>query len=91
MNKKTEIKKIVLGIDGKEIALTPDQAKKLQGLLNEMYGNPNTPVYVPTPMPSPIIIERSRPYWINDGYTWWSESGNTMYFSDIDNSAKLSL
>ena len=32
------VKKIVLKIDDKEISLTPEQAKKLKELLNDMFG-----------------------------------------------------
>jgi len=35
--KQTRIKKIVLEIDGKEIALGLDEARQLQGALNEMF------------------------------------------------------
>lgn len=34
-----EIKKIVLDLGGKEVSLTPKQAKLLHGLLDEMYGS----------------------------------------------------
>ena len=37
-NDKTEIKKIVLNLQGKEVSLTVEQAKKLKDLLSEMFG-----------------------------------------------------
>jgi hypothetical protein len=39
MEKKVcEVKKIVLNIDGKEISLTIEQAKKLKDILGELFG-----------------------------------------------------
>lgn len=38
MEKKTEIKRIVLQLGKKEISLTVDEAKKLKELLSEMFG-----------------------------------------------------
>ena len=40
MEKKAvcEVKKIVIKIEDKEISLTPEQAKKLKGILSEMFG-----------------------------------------------------
>jgi hypothetical protein len=37
-NKVCEVKKIVLNIDGKEISLTMEQAKKLKDILSELFG-----------------------------------------------------
>ena len=36
-NKVCEVKKIVLNIDGKEISLTMEQAKKLKDILGELF------------------------------------------------------
>lgn len=71
MEKKTQIKKIVIEIDGKEIFLSIENAKKLHEVLDELFQkNPQT--Y----FPSPIIIERYRdlPYW-HSGPTWGSSLG----------------
>lgn len=57
--KKAEIKKIVLDLGKTEVELSPDQAKKLYDLLDEMYGQKFRDV------PYPVYIEpfRYRPYW----------------------------
>lgn len=67
MAKKAEIKKIVLDLDGEEISLTPDQAKKLHGSLNELFGEKQTP----------IIIDRRRWWWEWPTVTWTSTDGTT--------------
>ncbi len=36
--KKVAIEKIVLNIEGEKVSLTPEQAKKLKSLLDEMFG-----------------------------------------------------
>lgn len=38
MEDKVEVKKIVLNISGKEVSLTVEQAKKLKGMLEEIFG-----------------------------------------------------
>ena len=53
-----EIKKIVIEIDGKEIVLTVEQAKKLKDALNEIYKRPvkeYIPCSFPAPSPHPYI------------------------------------
>ena len=50
--KRSEVKKIVLEIDGKEINLTVDQAKELKKILSDMFGVDRTyhnPFYVESP------------------------------------------
>ena len=74
MNKKAEIKRIILDLGGKEIELSLDQAKRLNKLLQEMFGVPvqSIPTY-------PIIIERSRPYWEYPYITWTSDYAQVTY------------
>ena len=54
-----KIVKIVLEVSGKEIELSPEEAKELKQVLDGLYGEPVTfipqpyPVYVPTPPPLP--------------------------------------
>lgn len=70
MNKKIEIKKVVIQIGDKEAELTIEQARELKDALNELLGKKET-VYLPS---SPVIIERPypRPYWAT---TWGNTSG----------------
>ena len=56
---KAEIKKIVLDLGGKEISLSPEQAKRLYELLDEMYGEHEVVKY----RDWPIYIDRWKPYW----------------------------
>lgn len=46
MENKTQIKKIILELEGKEISLSVESAKKLKGLLDELFKDRET-VYVP--------------------------------------------
>ena len=92
---KTPIKKIVLDLGGKEIALTLEQAKTLFGALNEMFGSKTTF--------SPIYIERpDRWYWqrpFYEPYTITWTAGDTGLMSNtvscataqIDTSGTLRL
>ena len=51
--KKVEVKGINLAIGDQEIKLTIEQAKKLHGVLDELFGKPIT--NIPYPCPSPYI------------------------------------
>ena len=46
MSDKTEIKKIVIELEGKELNLTVESAKKLKELLNDLFKDRDT-VYIP--------------------------------------------
>ncbi len=65
---KTLLKKIVLDVEGKEIVLTPEQAKKLHEALDELFGMKEKKEYVPYPYnpypwyPYRLRWEYSRPY-----------------------------
>ena len=85
---KAEIKKIVLGLGKKDIELTVDQAKKLHGLLDEMFGKKN--IYDIRPYPYPIVIERARPYWIDTTPQWTCDDAQFSYTSD-NHTMSLSL
>jgi hypothetical protein len=85
MTEKAEIKKIVLDLGGVEVAITFEQAKKLHGILDEMFGSKfvNVPSY-------PIIIDRYRPYWFHDG-PYWSSNEIQWTYTANDCTAKLSI
>ena len=68
---KAEIQKIVLDLGGKEINLSPEQAKKLHGLLDEMYGHQSV----------------SYPVYIDRWHDWhWNWPQTQWYGTTIDNS-----
>jgi len=54
----SEIKKIVLEIGDKEIELTPDEAKELKDVLNNLFGEKDI-VYIPKPYP----VYHPYPHW----------------------------
>ena len=43
-----DLVKLIINIDGKEISITPEKAKELQNLLNEMFPTPDTPYIAST-------------------------------------------
>lgn len=77
-----KIQKIVLNIDGEEIKLTLEQAKELQKLLSETFGEEKM-TFVNS---YPIVIERPirlvRPYWQVD---YGPSYGGTITFSSSSN------
>ena len=81
-----EIKKIVLKIDKKEIELTPEQAKKLHGLLDEMYCKKEV-IYPSYPM----IWRERNPYWIYGCNTWCADGGETISYSASSGTAEIGL
>ncbi len=72
---KNMIKRLVLDIDGKEISLTMEQAKKLQSALNEVFETKivREKEYIPTPyVPKPVPwypYTPARP-WYEPPYFW---------------------
>lgn len=70
---KVEISKVNIKVNDKEILFTLDEAKELQKILNETFGEEKVS-FVPYSPPA-VIIERERPwrqtlpYWTID-YTW---------------------
>ena len=76
MSKKAEIKKIVLDLNGKEIELTIEQAKRLNSLLGDQ---------------PPIIIERQRPYWDYPQVTWAVSDKFTASYSAENQTMSISL
>ena len=87
MSKNAEIKKIVLELGNKEVELNIEQAKKLHGLLDEMFGVKAMPTY---PYLYPIYIERHRPYW-NCGNEIWCNSDNSIQASYSTDTMSISL
>jgi hypothetical protein len=76
---KAEIKKIVLDLGGKEISLSLKQAKQLNTILGELFDVKSVTAF---PYPTPIIIERSRPYWTYKPYIWTSGDVQMSYTTD---------
>lgn len=81
MKDKVEVSKIVLGIDGKKIELSLEQARELSQLLNNLFGeqvkiiSPITyPIYIPYP-----TYPRRYPYW---EITWGETTSNTTGYSN---------
>jgi hypothetical protein len=64
----TEIKSIKVEIAGKTLELSPEQAKELRDILDDIY-----PSRAPhCPQPYPVYIERySNPYYPSTPYIWW--------------------
>jgi hypothetical protein len=89
-NKVCEVKKIVLNINGKEISLSIEQAKKLKDILGELFGKEiikevireinYPPIYV---YPQPATI--TNPWVITCG------SGGTGTYSANSGSINLTL
>lgn len=79
---KTEIKKIVLQVEGKEVILTVEGAKKLKSLLNNLFGNDiikeikiiERDHYHPVPY-NPWKWDYIKPNWICD-------TGSVKYVAD---------
>lgn len=79
-----KIQKIVLNIDGEEIKLTLKQAKELQKILNETFGE-NKVTFV---NPYPVIVEPIRvtkPYWSVD----YTTAPTLTFTSRTDNETPL--
>lgn len=69
---KTKIQSIVINIGGNDIALTIEQAKELQVLLNDTFGK--APVILPNVITVPVAPDPYRPpyrYW-DVGWTYTS-------------------
>ena len=71
MSNKIEIKTITLNLGGAEISITPEQAKKLYGLLKEMFGEPETANNY-----WPVTYRDHISYW-EWPYKVWCESDGT--------------
>ena len=84
MKDKAKIKKIVLDIGGNEIKLSLEQAKQLNTVLGDLFNE--RPVYYT--YPTPIIVERSYPYWTYRENTFTCDSVQMSY---TDNNSCLSL
>jgi hypothetical protein len=84
MSDKTEIKKIVIELEGKELNLTVESAKKLKELLNELFKDRET-VYIPIDryIPRPWHWDRWTIYGSYQGGNTNQQfsSGNTIYCS----------
>jgi len=93
MEKKVcEVKKIVLNIDGKEISLTMEQAKKLKDILGELfekeivkeivkeehhhYDRPYYPIWVYEPIPYNPLQPQ---IWCQSGGTYSSNNGSLNF------------
>ena len=93
----SKITKIVLDIDGKEIELTPAQAKELMLILKEMYEQKEKIVPQPYPVPKPIPVpvypdpydewpwrkKWRRPYWSGELKQDRNKVTRTAYLSTI--------
>ena len=62
MAKSSVVKKIVLEIGGKELSLTPEDARGLVKALEELLGAKKTE-YVPTYIPTPYVPYSPYPHW----------------------------
>ena len=69
---KVEIKSIKIKIGKVEANITIEEAKKLKGLLEDIFGKEKEVVTIPS---YPIYIDRCRPYWYCDGVTYCSNAG----------------
>ncbi|MFA7100696.1 MAG: hypothetical protein WC196_02895 [Bacilli bacterium] len=72
MSDKNILKTITLDIEGKEIKLTPEQAKKLHNALAELFAPKEKEVSVPYPVYHPYRI------WWGDSNPMWSGGYGTL-------------
>jgi len=84
MEKKVcEVKKIVLNIDGKEISLTIEQAKKLKDILSELFGKEIIKEVIRENYPTPIWIYPNIPSTTNPIFygtgTYSSNNGSITF------------
>ena len=85
MSKKVAVSKIIIEIGGEPKELTLEQAKELQGALNDLFGKTST-VFIPG---APIYIERPHnpyvyPRW---GEVHWSaNNGGALTYSASNSS-----
>ena len=63
-----KIKKIIIDVDGNEIALTPEQMQGLKRELNELIPDRQ---YIPYYPYTPPVYESYKDQW------WWSDPGGT--------------
>ena len=89
----SQIKKIVLDLDGKEVELTLRQAKKLYVLLSELCGAQEykkEPIYIPVPFRP---WRWDNPYWCWDKTTYYSKSSDELKYgvSYQNNTVTLSV
>ena len=95
----SEIKKIVLEINGKEIELSIDEAKELQEMLGDLFGEQK---YINVPQPYPVAqpypVYPTPPIYPQPYYTPWRQwqtdyypnftSGTTVTFSTTSTSSR---
>jgi hypothetical protein len=56
-----KVERIVLTVSGRELSLTPDEARKLQGALNGLLGSPQ-PVYIYPYVTAPATVPEVAPW-----------------------------
>lgn len=92
MNKKIEIKKLVLTINGKELVITPAEARELHMVLGDLLGVDEhvivkeiikEPIYWPYTHPwiQPVLYERQVPNFPQEGAHIWCSTNNTAYLN----------
>lgn len=90
VDQKTEIKKIVIDVEGKELVLTVAAAKKLKALLNELFEvkviREDRIVTVPE---SPWRHYPYKPYWDHDKI-WLGDNGSAKFLCS-NNTLKCEL
>lgn len=92
MADKNILKTITLDVEGKEIKLTPDQAKKLHEALAELFAPKEKTVTVPYPVYYPYRV------WWQDSNPWWGSVGssgslttNPMYSITAQGNSELQI
>ena len=88
MDKKMELTKIIIKMsDKKELSLTPDEARELRDILDNLLGEKET-VYIPQPYPllpyAPPYIPPCVPYRPYPGYWWTDGTGTITVCSDAN-------
>ena len=84
---KSKVSKIIIEIDGKEIALSFEGAKELHKILDDLLGEKET-VVIPSPYPVPYPYKdpyrRPYIYWTCD--TYGNSTDGTVYRLSASNS-----
>jgi hypothetical protein len=79
---EVSISKICIKIGEKEVELSPDEAKELQEILNDMFGKRET-VYVPQPYP---VYPNPYRYWsvtYGPGVVYCSTAGSNTNLNEV--------
>jgi hypothetical protein len=84
---KVKINKIVIEIGNQKISLSPEEAKELREVLNDLYGYPKKEYEILPIFPEPYTAPRKQ--WWEDQPLWFDSSPKITYTDD--NTAHIKL